>query len=455
MRVLLVSHRFPPDDVGGVERYTQDLAAELVRTGDTVAIATRRSEPGRKDLRMLRERLPDGSSLYRFVAGSVSFEHYLDEHFRLERFFKMAVIESGPDVVHINHLMGLSPRAISIAHRLGAAVVVSLHDFYFVCPRVHLQKPGGDLCDGPNDGHECVKACFTGASANREQWGMRSRYFRRALTMAERIVCYSEFVGSYFRDIVGDRVPLQIIPNGVLSEPAPYAISTSAAGRSGTLNLGYFGTVAPHKGTHLLLEALRIASLPSVSLLVVGHYPNAAYVRGLRQTAASLPGLTMRIYGTYERRELPFLIKGVDCVVVPSIVPEAGPIVPREALAEGVPVIAARIGALTELIREGENGFTFDPNRPDELAAILKRLAADEHLRSRLSEGARTSSVTTVTEHARRIRSVYENACQDFSHNPRGRANDVEFDYLHNALLDLGCDPSMIGRNEMEQSKRV
>jgi hypothetical protein len=53
MRVLLVSHRFPPDDVGGVERYTQDLAAELVRVGDSVTIVTRRSERGRKDSRIL------------------------------------------------------------------------------------------------------------------------------------------------------------------------------------------------------------------------------------------------------------------------------------------------------------------------------------------------------------------------------------------------------------------
>jgi len=391
---------------------------------------------------MLRERLPDGSSLYRFVSGAFSFEHFLEDHRRLEQLFTMALIESSPDVVHINHLMGLSPRSIHIAHRLGAAVVVSLHDFYFVCPRVHLQKPGGDLCAGPNDGHECVKACFpAGSDGDRLRWGLRSMYFRRALTMADRTVCYSEYVGSYFRKALGHGTPIQVIPNGVL----PQAIYPRRLGRDRTLKLAYCGTVAPHKGPHILLEALRIAGLPTVNLLVVGHFTNPDYVRQLRETATTIPGLAMRMYGTYERRELSMLLQDIDCVVAPSLVPEAGPIVPREAMAGGIPVVVARLGALTELVREGENGFTFDPTRPEELAGILSRLAADEELRRVLSDGARKSSVTTVAEHTERIRSVYESAIHDFSNKPR--ENGVEFDFLHRALLDFGCDPSMAASN--------
>ena len=130
---------------------------------------------------MLRELLPDGTSLYRIAAGNFRFEHFLDDYQRMEELFTQAVLESSPQVVHINHLMGLSPRFIHIAHRLGAAVVVSLHDFYFVCPKVHLQKVGGELCAGPDEGHECVKTCFP-ARSNEDyvRWGLRSLYFRRA-----------------------------------------------------------------------------------------------------------------------------------------------------------------------------------------------------------------------------------------------------------------------------------
>src|SRR5262245_47485011 len=219
MRVMLVSHRFHQDDVGGVERYTQGLAAELINSGDSVTIVARRSERGRKGLRMLRERLTDGSSLYRLATGSFSFEQFLDNHQRLEQMFTMAVLESSPEIVHINHLMGLSPRFIHIAHRLGSAVLVSLHDFYFACPRVHLQKPAGDLCTGPGDGRECARTCFANkAQQDPTYWGIRTRYFRRALEMAERVVCYSEYVASYFRNVLGDKTPIHVIPNGVPSQ---------------------------------------------------------------------------------------------------------------------------------------------------------------------------------------------------------------------------------------------
>jgi glycosyltransferase involved in cell wall biosynthesis len=166
------------------------------------------------------------------------------------------------------------------------------------------------------------------------------------------------------------------------------------------------------------------------------------YARRLRSEAAAIPGLVFRMYGRYERQDLSILLQDVDCVVVPSLVPEAGPIVPREALAHGIPVIAARLGALTELIDEGENGLTFDPRRPAELAGILIRLANNENLRLRLRAGARSSVVVTVAEHTRRIRAVYEQAIGDFKMRPAGSTETGEFNALHKALLDLGCDTS-------------
>src|SRR5262249_27005428 len=158
-------------------------------------IVARRSERGRRDVGMQRERLPDGCSLYRLLAGVSRVEHFLEYHQRVEQLFTLAIMESRPDVVHINHLWGLSPGFGDLAPRLGAAVVISLHDFYFACPRVHLHKPGGGLCDGPDDGHECVRTCFTsGFKEDRlRRWGYRSVYFRRVLSMAERTICYSQY----------------------------------------------------------------------------------------------------------------------------------------------------------------------------------------------------------------------------------------------------------------------
>src|SRR5947207_2404494 len=131
MRVMLVSHRFPPDDIGGLERYTESLAAELVRRGDSVSVVARRWGAAKNETRLVRERLPDGSQLYRLAAGPYRPAGTPEADPKLEQLFLMAALEAAPEVVHINHLMGLPPGLIRIVHRLGAAVVISLHDFYF------------------------------------------------------------------------------------------------------------------------------------------------------------------------------------------------------------------------------------------------------------------------------------------------------------------------------------
>lgn len=145
------------------------------------------------------------------------------------------------------------------------------------------------------------------------------------------------------------------------------------------------------------------------------------------------------MYGTYQGGDLQYLLHDVDAVIVPSLVPESGGLVPREALARGVPVLVSRLGALPEAVAEGENGFTFDPNRPGELAAVLRRLRDEEGLLARLRAGALRTPVVTTADHAGAIRSVYQEAIEDLPGNRTVRAADLaEIGFLHGALLGLG-----------------
>jgi glycosyltransferase involved in cell wall biosynthesis len=75
-------------------------------------------------------------------------------------------------------------------------------------------------------------------------------------------------------------------------------------------------------------------------------------------------------------------------MAVPS--PDEGhPLVVLEALAAGMPVIAAPVGALPETIEDGREGYLVQPERSDELAERICRLLADESLRSRMGRAAR------------------------------------------------------------------
>jgi glycosyltransferase involved in cell wall biosynthesis len=439
MRVLLVSNRFPPDGLGGVERYCQALAVELRRRGDDVAIVARRPGGG-ASLKMLRECLPDGTLLYRLTGGAIGATHDPAHYQDVERFFSSITVEFAPEVVHVNHLLGFSPRIVAIAQRLRLAIVISLHDFYFACARVHLQRVDGMLCGGPDGGGECALHCFPGKWVVEEtRWGLRTMQFQQVLRSAQAIIAYSQFVADYFQPLLPASLPVQVFPNGVPRNFAGYSDWVESSSRQ-FFTIAYCGTIAPHKGPHVILQALRVARLPAVRLLLFGHIPDAAYRSSLRRMAEEISGLRMQMVGRYERKQLPVLLVGVDCVIVPSLVWEAGPIAPRESLALGTPILVSRLGALPELVEEGVNGFTFDPERPDELATLLIKLSNDDDLRRRLRAGAANSQMPTIEEHVGRVRSVYEDAVRGSLDFTRPQSDGVTLDVVGNAMQLFGSN---------------
>jgi glycosyltransferase involved in cell wall biosynthesis len=159
-----------------------------------------------------------------------------------------------------------------------------------------------------------------------------------------------------------------------------------------------------------VVEALRKARLPAARYTLFGALTQP-YTRDLRKAADRSAGIELRTYGPYDPFELPELLADVDAVIVPSLVWETFSIVAREALACGVPVIASRLGALPEAIREGESGLLFTPGATSELAELLQRLDADRPTLARLREGIAPTDWIAVAERTRRLEAVLEEVC--------------------------------------------
>jgi glycosyltransferase involved in cell wall biosynthesis len=310
-----------------------------------------------------------------------------------------------PDVVLISHLINHSPSYVSVAHRWHVPVVLELHDFYLACERAHLDRWTGGRCGGPEAGRACATYCFPNDDRAVERWALRTHMFRRALQQADALTCPSNFVADYFRELYGPLTPpLHVIGNGVdFDPPTP----TSSPARDGPLHLACVGVVGPHKGTQLVLEALRLADLPRARLSLFGEaYP--PYYRGLEGLADGLEKVDFRAYGTFEPVELPFLLEDVDVVVIPSLVWETYSIVAREAMACGISVIASRLGALPEAVRHGQNGLLFEPGSALDLATVLQMVDGDRNLLGMLRAGIRRSDWISVPERIARLQAVLD-----------------------------------------------
>ena len=97
----------------------------------------------------------------------------------------------------------------------------------------------------------------------------------------------------------------------------------------------------------------------------------------------------------------------VDVLLICSQGPETYSLAAREAWSRGVPVLASRLGALAEAVREGENGYTFRHDDPLELAALLTRIVHQPGLLGELRDGATQTPYVTPRQYAAAFREIY------------------------------------------------
>ncbi|PMP74389.1 MAG: glycosyl transferase family 1, partial [Chloroflexus aggregans] len=172
-----------------------------------------------------------------------------------------------------------------------------------------------------------------------------------------------------------------------------------------TLRLGYIGQIAPHKGVHLLITAVKQIppSDKGVELTIFGNQAhNPAYTRQLQRLIGNHPHI--HLAGPFNHDQLPAILSTIDVIVVPSIWYENSPITIMEAHAAGRPVITSRLGGMAELVRDEVDGLHFTPNDSRDLARQLQRLRSETGLLERLRDGIQpprsfAAETQTLLEH--------------------------------------------------------
>jgi glycosyltransferase involved in cell wall biosynthesis len=176
---------------------------------------------------------------------------------------------------------------------------------------------------------------------------------------------------------------------------------------SNSLVLGIVAQLVPRKGYPTLLRAFaRLAATDSrLYLICFGRGPLAADLE--RQVAAF--GLTGRVRFSGFRDDLPELLPEVDVLVHPAEREGLGVAV-LEALAAGVPVVAARAGGITDVIEDGVTGLLAPPGDDGAFAAAIARVLADAGLRETLIERGRRKVLAdfSVSRMARGNLEIYE-----------------------------------------------
>lgn len=382
MRILYLTHQYFPRWVGGTEVYTRGLVRRAVRAGHKVEVLTchEATDPATFGIHRTEfEGVPLVEIHYGLGLAPDPARYEYDNPFT-GRLVREEVERFRPDLVHAMHAMKLSGAALEACD--GVPLIVTLCDYWFICPRHTLLTWDGRTCKGPGGCIPCLQDLHGFAKASwysprlwrdRRAIAARTDRLREILLRADRIIALSDFQKRMFVENGYPADRLEVIDHGLETDGLE---PTEPAGA----RLVFIGNRVPYKGAHVLEEALRRSGT---------DFDGRFYGSG-------------QPLGPFPPDDLGRVLAGAAVVAVPALWYENNSLVVKAAVHLGIPVLASRIGCLPEWIRDGENGWLAEPGDVDDWARKLRR-AREEYPRI---HGRRTR-VKSMDENFEELLGIY------------------------------------------------
>lgn len=351
---------------GGSDRYFVDIGALLSRAGHDVNYFVPKSSKNVVDNELAVEGFniesPSISDLPRYF---YSFS-MRDAAQKVMRSFR-------PDIVHLHIFYGqITPSVLDVFGE-DVPIVQTVHEYKLICPVASATRDGRP-CEDCGAGaywraawHRCNRH-----SLARSVVSAGEAYLERALRVRKKIdhfIAVSDFVAKRLESNGFQRADVSVLHNFVREE----AFGEPDRSRGYFL---YSGRLEEIKGVSTLLQA--VSRVPSAQLIIAGDGGG----RGAFEELVKQLGISdrVRFVGFQPQENLRELIRGSLCCVVPSEWNEPFGLVIIESFALGKPVIASRIGGMTEIVEDGEDGLLFTAGDASELAARIEWVMSNPDL---------------------------------------------------------------------------
>jgi glycosyltransferase involved in cell wall biosynthesis len=382
LRICVVTVAGYVHGIGGMQDHTVDLVRGLVAAGHEVEVITARHPEGAKEAEF-------AGALWHFVDAPTSRRRLPMRHpawLRSSSILFGELHEQRPfDVVHSE-----STSALGLLNRKWhkhVTIVPKFHGNYLSFVRTALRRIAA--------GEDAV------SEAKGIAWNTGAHFFTRgwyAFRSCEAMVASRAQLQDTVRSLLLRPSRVHVVPNGIDATrfaPGDREVARAELGLRDGIIFVWLGRIDAGKGLEVLIDALVRADVDA-SLLVVGDGAGRAKAEALAAGAGLREVITFA--GAQPRERIPVYLRGADALVFPTLLPEAAPMTPLQAMASGVPVLASRIGAIPELVSmPGVNGLLVEPGDVEELASNMARLAGDDGLRARLGAAGRQRVLSEFT----------------------------------------------------------
>lgn len=367
MRILLACAAYPPWGKGGGPAASESIARALKTRGHSVHVIT----VAGKDTNEIRD---DGIDVRTLRSLNVYWDYWKKNplHRKLAWHvlengnprallrMRRAIAEVNPDIVVTVSCENINVATWLAAKMHGVPTAHAVQSHFLLCWR------GTMFRDGANCVGQCVSCRCTSLGKR-----LSSRLVDGVVAESRHMLDLHAEAG-YFSGAKRKVIPAAI----------DWQMRSAPRRQDGTINIGYIGTVTPNKGVETLARAAaRLGEQAPLRYLIAGDGP-AEYAEKI---SAIMPKGRAQFLGWTDPGSF---YPQIDVLVVPSLWSEPFGRVCIEAFSQGVAVVAARSGALPEIVETGNSGLTFEAGDDHALADCLQNLVQDRSLLLRLQAGA-------------------------------------------------------------------
>jgi glycosyltransferase involved in cell wall biosynthesis len=296
------------------------------------------------------------------------------------------VREVQPDIVHVHNVFPLfSPAIFGAAAGGRAAVIHTLHNYRVFCPGALLLRDNR-VCTDCVERRSVIPALEHGC------------YRRSRLATAPLAACVAlhRALGTYQRHVDAfialtefqkeqlskaglppERIFVKANCLPSMVEPVPWEQREEKC--------VFVGRISREKGVRVLLDAWAAWGPSAPQLQIIGDGPE---LEELRSAAPTRVAGRISFCGQKSPEDTQALLSRARVLIMPSICYEGFPLVFREAVGYGVPVIASRIGALPELVEAHGSGRLFEAGNAQSLQQVLSSLWRDDSALRAISTAA-------------------------------------------------------------------
>jgi glycosyltransferase involved in cell wall biosynthesis len=349
LRVLVVAPYYPPH-VGGVERYSWELDAELAASPEVERVT------------VLAPRLPQSAP-----------EHEGDAH-AVVRFPAVEAVPNYPVPALWDRRLWHMLRGRARDHD-----VIVCHTRFFLTSllALALARASGRPLIHIEHGSDFVQ--LGGSWTGRAALLYDKTFGRLVLRNANAVFAVSKATAAFVERLAG-RGDARVLRRGV--EPAQFDPIEPSAELGERTTVTFVGRLLDSKGVGDLIDAFERLERDDAALCIVGEGP-------ARERLEQRAGPNVRFLGARSWHDTVAILKASEVVANPSYT-EGLPTAVLEAALAGRAIVATDVGGTSEVVTDGESGLLVSPRDPAQLAAALERLLGDAALRARLGERARS-----------------------------------------------------------------